>query len=183
MVGLVPARADGERIVQFLVVPLFVGEGLQHFQSAAGVCILREIFGGVVPLSAQAVELVRLRAEYIVVFPARALENFDVRAVHGAAGDGSVHHELHVARAARLQPRRRNLQRYVAARDDFFRIADAVVGDEYDLQFLVDLAVRGDHRGDVVDEFDDALGAEVGGRALCPEQEHARRKTGQFAPL
>ena len=52
------------------------------------------------------------------VFVADLAVDFDVGPVHGPQGDGTVHHELHVARARRFLAGCRNLFAHVSSREE-----------------------------------------------------------------
>src|SRR5438445_707432 len=75
---------------------------------------------------------------------------------------GAVLHELHVAGAARLVARGRDLVGDVTCRDQPFRERHAVLGKEHYLQPALRRRVTVDRFREVVDELDDYLREPVG---------------------
>src|SRR5262249_40727351 len=78
--------------------------------------------------------LLRRQPEEEEILLARLGGHLDGRAVTRADGEGAVHHELHVARAARLVARSGDLLGYIARGNQPLCQADVVFGQEEDLQ-------------------------------------------------
>ena len=74
------------------------------------------------------------------------LEDFDVGAVERADGERAVEGELHVARAGGFLARGGDLLGEVGRGDDLLGERDAVVGQEDDLELVVDARVAVDVR-------------------------------------
>ena len=112
IVGPVPRRALRQRAVQLREISVF-----PVVERAVRKRLHRAAHGGVVfQNTVRIVGFPDLRkflyrcAEDVIVLSARLFHDLDVRAVHRADRDRAVHHEFHVPRAARFQPRRGDLQ-------------------------------------------------------------------------
>jgi hypothetical protein len=101
------------------------------------------------------------------VFIADGIGNFDIGAIIGANGQGAVHHEFHIAGAGRFHANRRNLFRQISRRENQFGAGEIVIGQEYDLDLILDDRVMIDQAGYFIDEFDRCLGPEINGRGLA----------------
>ena len=95
----------------------------------------------VVPAPA-AGDLLGGQAEQEHVLLAGLLGDLDRGAVAGADGQGPVHHELHVARAAGLVAGGRDLLGDVAGRDQPLGERDGVIRQELDPELAADVAGR-----------------------------------------
>ena len=82
--------------------------------------------------------LLRRQAEQEEVFLAGLLGHFDGGAIAGADRQGTVHHEFHVAGAARLVARRGDLLRDVGRGNQPLSQSHAVIGQKNHLQFAPD---------------------------------------------
>ena len=87
-------------------------------------------------------DLLRRGSKHEHVFFADFLGNLYVCSVHRADDDGSIHHVLHVARAARLQSGRRDVLWHVSCGDYFLGRAYVVVGNEDHFQAVLQVCVR-----------------------------------------
>src|SRR6476469_5200421 len=105
--------------------------------------------------AAAARNLVGGQAEQEEVIFAGGGSHLDRRTVAGTDRERAVHHELHVARAARLVPRRRDLLRDVARGYQPLRDRHGVVRHENDLQAPSHREVAVDGPGEIVDELYD----------------------------
>jgi hypothetical protein len=83
--------------------------------------------------------------------------HLDGGAVACADRQRTVHHELHVARAAGFVARRRDLLRHVAGGNQLLRQADFILGQEEDLESAADGGVGVDDAGHVADQLNDEL--------------------------
>ena len=86
----------------------------------------------------------------------------------------AVEREFHVAGAGGFHAGGRNLFGEIGGRNDHFRQADIVVGQERDLQASGDHGIIVDDFGDVVDQLDDQLGVAVARRRLAGKDLDAR---------
>ena len=102
------------------------------------------------------------------------LADFDIGAVERADRERAVERELHVAGAGSFHAGGGNLLRQIGGRNDLFGEADAVIRHEHHFQPVADHRIGIDHRGDVVGELDDQLGALVARRRLAGEDLHPR---------
>src|SRR5205807_8101049 len=114
--------------------------------------------GRIQPLFAPYHHIHRLHAEDRDVFRADMVADLDIGAIESANGQGAVERKLHVAGAGGFHASGRNLFGEVGGRNDDFREADIVVGQESDLQPAGYRGIVVDDRGDVVDQLDDQLG-------------------------
>ena len=78
-------------------------------------------------------DLIGSLAEDIDVLFAHLLTDLHVGTVHGAEGQRTVQHKLHVAGAGSLLGGEADLLGQVAGRDQFFGSGNVVVLDEHDL--------------------------------------------------
>jgi len=104
------------------------------------------------------------------------LRHFDGCPVAGADSQRAVHHELHIARAARLVAGGRDLIGDIGGRDQTLGERDVVVGQEHDFEPAARHRIAIDGGGQVVDEFDDQLGEVVGRCRLACEEKRSRRR-------
>src|SRR5262245_8289083 len=72
------------------------------------------------------------------VFLARCLGHLDCRAIASSDSQSTIHHELHIAGAARFIASRRNLVRHIRSWNKPFGERHAIFGKENDLHPLVD---------------------------------------------
>ena len=190
MIRLMPACALQQRGAQFddralaMRIVRFARDGCvrQHIHGAANArvrCVNRH---GIIDF-ADGVQFIHGRAEGEIVFLARLFEDFDVRAVARAQRNRAVQHQLHIAGAAGLRARGRNLFGYIGGGNDLFRIAAIVIVAEYHAHAIVYRVIRIDDRRDAVDQQDYRLRAGVAGRALRAEDKCRGREIGDAALL
>ena len=110
-----------------LVAAEVIGEN--QVQRRAGLRLVVIVPLRIVPAAAGG-HLVRRQAEEEEILLARFLRHLDGRAVARADGQRPVHHELHVARAAGLVARGRDLVGDIAGGDQPLGEGNAVVGQE-----------------------------------------------------
>src|ERR1700683_4996972 len=115
------------------------------------------------------------KAEQEEVLLPRLLGHFDRGAVARPDGQRTVHHELHVAGAARLVARGRDLVRDVGGRNATLRQRDIVFRQEHNLELAAHRRISVYRLSQVVDELDDDFREIVGWRRLAGEEERARR--------
>ena len=78
-------------------------------------------------LGAQLRQLLIAGAEDIGVVFANRLDDFYVCSIHGAQGQGTIHHELHIGRAGGFLASHRNLLGNISGRDDVLGGGDVVI--------------------------------------------------------
>ena len=164
----VPDRVEEPRLAAVEVAREDQVEGL------AGLVLVLVVPARVVP-APRAGDLLGGQAEQEHVLLAGLLGDLDGGAVAGADGQGAVHHELHVARAAGLVAGGRDLLGDVAGRDQPLGERDGVVRQELDPELAADVRVVVDHGADVVDQLDDELREPVRRGRLAGEQERPGR--------
>src|SRR5882762_3286856 len=120
-------------------------------------------------------DLVGGEPEQKEVLLARLLRHLDGGSVACAQCDRTVHHELHVAGAARLVSGGGDLVGDVARGNDPFRERDGVFGQEQDVQPPARHGIVVDRGREVVEELDDQLCKPVARRRLAREQKRPRR--------
>ena len=125
---------------------------------------------------ADVVDLLDARAEDIIILESRALNDFDVRAVHRPERDRAVQHQLHVARAGCLRASRRNLLRDIRRRNDVLCVRAVVVLHEHNLHLIRNRRVVVHKLCHTVNIPDNGLRAHIAGRGLRTENERGRRK-------
>ena len=155
-------------------------------RACAGLVLVLVVPAGVVP-PPRVRDLLGGQAEEEHVLLAGLLGDLDRGAVAGADGQGAVHHELHVARAAGLVAGGRDLLGDVAGRDQPLGQGDGVVRQEDDPELAADVGVVVDHGADVVDQPDDELGEAVRRGGLAgehgyPSISYLQRRHGMFYP-
>ena len=128
----------------------------------------------IVPASAFGDLLGRQPKEKDIVF-ARSLGHLDRRPVACTDGKRAIHHELHIARAARFITRGRKLVGDITCRDQMLRERHAIIGKKQNTQAAFDCWVGVDGSRKIVNEFDNKLRKMVSGRSLAGEEERARR--------
>src|SRR6267142_7121564 len=116
----------------------------------------------------------RCQAEEEEIFLTRLLGHLDGSAVASADGQGAVHHELHVARAAGLVASRRDLLRHIAGGNQPLCEADVILGEEEHFEAATNLRVSIDDGSYVVDQLDDEFGQVVCWRRFAGEEKGAR---------
>ena len=104
---------------------------------------------------------------YILV--ADCVVNLNIRAVERAEGYRAVHHQLHVARAARLGSGEGNLLADVGGGHHIFSHGDVVVLHVDDLEPALDIGIVVDKIREGADETDYLLRHEVAARRFCAE--------------
>ena len=112
---------------------------------------------GAVALLFQCLHLPGGHAEQEDVVPAHLFADLDIGAVQGAEGHGAVHHQLHIAGAARFGAGERDLLADIRGRHQQLREGHPVVLQVHDLQLIPDRRVGVDFPGQVADEPDDFL--------------------------
>ena len=142
-------------------------EGALDFR--IGVVNLAGVVGG-----AEFIDFFGLEAEDDDVVFADFLCDFDVCAVKGAEGDGTIEHEFHVAGAGGLGACKGDLLGDVGCRDDLFCEGDAVVGEEGHRDASAYERMIVDHFRHAVNEADDKFGHPVARCSLCAEDEDTR---------
>jgi len=125
--------------------------------------------------SSSLIHLRRGQTEQEHVLLAGFFGHFDGGAVASADRQGAIHHELHVAGAARLIPGGRNLLRHIARRDQPFSNRDAIVRQKNYFKPTPRGRIGVDGRREIVNEFDDELGQMVRRRRFAREEERPRR--------
>mmetsp|Transcript_31107 Transcript_31107/g.61073 ORF Transcript_31107/g.61073 Transcript_31107/m.61073 type:complete len:763 (+) Transcript_31107:282-2570(+) len=98
------------------------------------------------------------------------LSDLDVRAIHGADDEASVHDKLHVRGATGLGASGGNVLRDVRGGDDVLGDAHAVVRHEGDLEVRRNIGVVVDHLRQVPDKLDDSLCIDIRRRSLSSEE-------------
>ncbi len=99
-----------------------------------------------------------------------------IGSVQGADGQGSVHHELHIACAAGLLAGGGDLLGQLAGWHELLRQGDPVVLQENHLELILADGVPVDLGGQGVDELDDLFGHMIAGGGLGPEEEGLGRE-------
>ena len=163
----VPQRFEDARFILAEVA------GEDQVQRRAGLRFVVIMPARAVPAPA-AGHLVRRQAEQEEILFARFFCHFDGRAVACPQRQGSVHHELHVARAAGLVAGRRNLVGDIGGRNQPLGKRHAVFRQEHDLESSADDRISVDGAGQIIDELDDDLGQVVGRRRLAGKEKCPR---------
>ena len=114
--------------------------------------------------------LMRLESEEEKVLFPDGIENFDIGTVIGSDGHRTVHHELHVAGTGSFLPCCRDLFGEIRSRRDDLHAADTVVWQKCDFQFIAHIWVIVYHLGNIIDQLDDRLGAQIARCRLTPDQ-------------
>ena len=104
------------------------------------------------------------------------LEDLDIGAVHGAEGDSTVDHELHVTGTGGLRTCQRDLLGDVGGGHEVLGHGDTVVFDVDDFDAALDVGVVVDDVGQVDDEADDLFRHVVTGSGLRAEDVGAGRE-------
>ena len=102
-------------------------------------------------------DLIRAHAEDKRILCAHFLHDLHVGAVHGAKGQRTVEHQLHVAGAGCLLAGGGNLLTHVSCCKNDLRVGNPVVLDEYHLDLSVDGSIVVDHIRHGIDELDGQL--------------------------
>ena len=122
--------------------------------------------------AAQCLDFIDFHSEDLFVLHACKLGDLDVCAIEGSQGKGSVHHELHVRGARCLFACRRDLLGDFGSGVDKLGVGNGEVGNEGDLDVVVDALVVVHNVGHGVDEANRFLGKGV--RACCLAREDER---------
>ena len=135
--GLEPVLADQLIVQAGQVFGVTSGQHLRPGEKADGtadVGIALHPLGGVVIAHGIAVDdLIGGLAEDVDILFSHLLADLHVGTVHGAEGQRTVQHELHVAGAGSLLGSKADLLGQVAGRDQLFGSGNVVVLDEHDL--------------------------------------------------
>ena len=165
-----------EPLVEVLVADA-VPEALpQGIQAPLHLGIVADIALGHIALPLQCSSLIGMEAEEEHVLIAQHIVHLHVGAVQSTHGEGTVHHELHVAGAAGLLAGGGDLLTDLAGGHEDLGQGDAVVLQEHHLEPIFAQRVAVDLVGQGVDEVDDALGHGVAGGGLGAEQERLGRE-------
>ena len=163
-----------EQVVGDLGERFAVKAAQHHFDHPTDERVLVVLQAGVVSLRPHLLYFFRAQAEDEDIVLADRLAHFDVRAVQRADRNGAVHHELHVAGAARLFAGEGDLLADVRRGDHRLCHRHVVVFHVDDVELFVDLRVLFDVLGEVADQLDELLRAQVAGGRLCAEDESLR---------
>ena len=118
---------------------------------------------------AQGVDLLGGHTKDQDVFAAGMLADFNIRAVKRTERDRAVEHQLHIAGAACLGPRQRDLLGDFAGRHQQLGDCDAVIFQKYNAQLIAYSRIALNHIAQSADELDDLFGQKVSGRGLRAE--------------
>src|SRR5690606_14213013 len=157
--------------------------GPEKFDDGHEARILIDVFQRIVTGRALGHDLLGGQAEQEEILGSHLFADFDVGAVEGAYGQGTVDRELHVTRAAGLFAGGGNLLGQVAGREYLLRQGNPVILEKDHLEQVARVGIGIDHVGHRVDELDDELGQEISRRRLAPENEGARHDAGGPARL
>src|SRR5262245_32608571 len=143
-----------------------------HLQGIADLWLMLVVPMRVIPTPAGQ-HFFRRQAEEEEVFLTCLPSHLDGGTITGADSQGSIHHELHVARATGLIARRRDLLGYITGGNQSLRKTDVILGEEQHFKTATDGWVRVDDGRHIVDQLDDELGQVVGRRRLAGEEKGA----------
>ena len=167
-----------EPLVEVLVADAVPETLPQGIQAPLHLGIVADIALGHIALPLQCSSLIGMEAEEEHVLIAQHIVHLHVGAVQSTHGEGTVHHELHVAGAAGLLAGGGDLLAHLAGGHQLLRQRDPVVLQKHHLQLIAADRVVVDLIRQGVDEADDPLGHCIPRRRLGAEQERVGLRDG-----